>query len=632
MCCVDTILLATEAYMQTLAAGSTGGRGGSAATLLFPDVEVHLYEILAVLAAFVPGASAWQHFDAQQHGALFAQFSSYLGAPLDTSNAAAVVETSRGLVSSALPLLAAPAVVGGSCGAGALFHGQFVQPLQVQLLSLLGQFIQSHCENILQQPPAQVAMFQLTFEALLAQHMRNMIALLERFHKQYSSSQSSSASQSQGSMSTGASPTPTTPTSGGTAMAADSHLLPLLQQFSHLVTKILVAHRQSEVIRQRVYAFLRVMIVLLPNENTFGFVGQLLPMLLVDVAPATGAAAMMGSGAAFCSSIESLVELLDQLMSEFQHHSFALVQSVCAQVVTTLWQRVEDCLAVAGTAVAPDATIPIKILLNFLMHAAQHRLAAGLFPAVAAPGSGSISLAQVFSWLIPVMQGFVPVSTASGLFDRSSRRIVKFTSFPLRRAVAVICEHLLQHFLLDAFGPSPVPPQLHASAEQMFLLQTFVLQDALPTALLCLGSAPGTQLSMTQRHSTPNPASPSGESNMEYEHIKINLQDAATQAFLSEVAGLLHMVVRFDQLCATVAGASSWPETVCVARSGVSIAVGVHGLSAQYLPWLLSQWLCWSPESAQLLGATLYPAAGSAAVAIGTFREQFKQFARQHLA
>lgn len=618
--------------MQTLAAGS-GGRGGSVATLLFPDVEVHLYEILAVLASFVPGASAWQHFDAQQHGALFVQFSSFVGAPLDTSNAAAVVETTRALVSSALPVLASPATAGGSSGAAALYHGQYVQPLQVQMLSLLGQFIQSHCENILQQPPAQVATFQLTFEALLAQHMRNMIALLERFHKQYSSSQSSSvASLSQGSMSTGTSPTPTTPTPGGMAMAADSHLLPLLQQFSHLVTKILVAHRQSEVIRQRVYAFLRVMIVLMPNESTFGFVGQLLPMLLVDVTPATGSAAMIGSGTAFCASIESLVELLDQLMSEFQHHSFALVQSVCAQVVTTLWQRVEDSLSVAAAAAAPDATIPIKILLNFLMHIAQHRLAAGLFPAAAAPGSGSISLAQVFSWMIPVVQGFVPMSNTSGLFDRSSRRIVKFTSFPLRRAVAVICEHLVQHFLLDAFGPGPSPSELRASPEQVFLLQAFVLQDALPAALLCLGSAPGTQLAMTQRHSTVNPASPSGESNMEYEHIKINLQDAATQAFLSEVAGLLHLVVRYDQLCATVAGAGSWPETISVTRSGVSVTVGVHGLSAQYLPWLLSQWLCWSPESAQLLGATLYPAAGSASVAIGTFREQFKQFARQQLA
>lgn len=639
----DTIILGTESFMQSLTAQNNSPNTGSGNHALFPEVEVHLYEILGALSAFVPSASSWQHFDPVQHGHLLSQLTATFVNASTSAGGAVVTPTEAqhtlAQVSSLLPSLASSTgVVGGSnaspeLGNSTQWHVQYVQPLQLQILLLMSNYIHVHCRGVLAQPATHQMAFQATFELFLAQQMRNMIALLEKFNKQYSGTAASSA------------------ISSGTHQ---THLLPLLEQCCNLTSEIFLRYSQAEMIRQRVFAFLRVLMILLPNQQTFSYIGQMLPLLLTDVV------SQNASTASFCGSIESLVELLNQVMVEFHCHSVHLLQSVAPQLIAVLWQRIEECLSftsVSQQQQGPDVAIPIKILLSFLVHIVQYRLSTVLFPVASNDGRG-IPLPQVLSWLMPLLKGFVPTmqgSSASGasvpLFAASNRRIVKFTSLAYRRSVVLICHHLLQHFMLDPLSPpiSPVPPVstvtaansassngnvFPPSAEQRYCLQVFLLQEALPTSLFVLGSSPdpNIQLLMAQRHSSLNAAT--GQSNMEYEHMKLNLQDAATQSVLVEIATFLYLLAKYDQLAAAAmgqTGASVWPASVSVMSSGVQLSIAGL-LHETYMPWLLMQWLCWSTESAQMLCATLWVPRGGSMMAISTFREQFKQFLRQYLA
>lgn len=782
---------------------TNNSRAASPNSNLFADIEVHLYEILGVLCAFVTSASAWQQFDVHIHASLFAQCISHLTATTTTGNSGrssnSVTDGTIAFVTSLFPLLSSDtatsngansaATTGSNAGTiqynvhssdtlhtAAHYHSQCVQPLQLQLLALLTQHLQHHCQALLRLPSHQQSAFQNTLEAFFAQQMRNMIALLERFHKQYTNTPISTGTNSN---SIGANTaTISNNTSSYSNMVSESLLLPCLQQFSQLTMVILQNYPTAEVIRSRVYAFLRVMIVLVPNAQTFQYVGQMLPLLLQDLTSitnnTTSSTSSNGgntSNGGFCGALEALVDLLNQVMTEFSYHSLVLVQTVASAVVSALWQKIyEACLlsaavtsstnnnannsansstnattSVLAAALLPDVNLPIKILLNFLVHVAQHRLMVALFPAISSSANTNTvsvsangdpvlvelltcqpSLSLIFTWLVPLMQGVVPVlqiqpqtqNQPTLTFVCSAKKIVKFTSLPFRRTAIVIFEHLLQHFILDRLpttttattssnnstaassaGNSPMmfshnsntssnslnsynsnsnsslvdlPVALQATTEQVYLLQVFLLEVVLPTALLCLGSSPGTQLILAQRHSTVSlvncadantnssmaNTSNTGNhqvrevSNMEYEHCKVNLQDAATQALLSEIAALLYLIVKVDQSQLTlqhtansnVFGSNNcgWPVSVTVAGSGLTLSLStssaaggraIVNLSQQYLPWLLTQWLCWSPESMQMLCATLYPAnQPTVAVTMGTFREQFKQFVRQHLA
>lgn len=634
------------------------------ATLL-PEVEVHLYELLGALLACSPQNTSFASLAAYV-AANPTSFPSQPPSSTVTSNATTPQE---------------------------LLYLTHVQPLQLQHLQDLWQL---HWQARLGVLLAQQQQFVHTnsggghgitvspaFESYVAQQIRVATAFWERFHRSHFLSPASSSTASVDMSGAGG--------QGGTS-AYLSWIQVLCARFGDILSLYAPASSGNgsnrhggaappEVVKLRLHQFLHVLVRLVPADAALFFLGHLLPLLLSpssspNTSSARGRAGSFGSSGAMStgansgetgsqqSSLESLVELLNQLMSTFDPTTAASSSSssvsssgmMMVQLLQSLFPTVfvqvctwaeEQCLLLFQqqrggvgnvNGVVVDVHTPVKTLLSLLQHITQHGLAHLLLQPLPSAASGSLGsndshgrtyLACVLDWLPLLVKGFAPVywlsaasnaasansaasaSVATGATPQPLVKLVKYTTLSLRRGTILIVCHLAQAWLF----PVSSSVAMEVSEEIRRAFADYVLDVYLPCVGLVLGTVQGAHVPafLQQIHA-------------DYDQVKINVHDAAAQGVLLEAAGLLYLLTKGYLVDG---GVSSQPQVV------VSRDFAVH------LRQVLIGYLQWSEDAFQGLTSMLVTSGASSSgngsglvmkVPLGTFKEQFKQFARAHLA
>jgi hypothetical protein len=299
-----------------------------------------------------------------------------------------------------------------------------------------------------------------------------------------------------------------------------------------------------------------------------------------------------------CGEVEQVVSLFTQLivLHSDQPQLQALVAHFHPRLMALFQSLLQDFEAQARSAssagagaVQEPAHIEVERLavdrsvLLYLQHVIGHRLEAVLY--------AHSSMQAVYAYLLASLRGGALGGAA----------VTKSLSLPQRRSSLVCLHTLVDNLHVQAASLDMAAPHLRT-------LRAFLLEHALPHALLSLGEPRALQGQGVYSALAAD-----------YCTLRLNLQDAASQGVVGEVAALLYSLCRCRAL--------SQPRSVC-----------------GFLQELLARRLRWDEALVQQLTAPLLavhvaavsgpgePRQGQVQVpALANFKDHLKQLLRQHM-
>jgi hypothetical protein len=369
---------------------------------------------------------------------------------------------------------------------------------------------------------------------------------------------------------------PTTPTSPSTPSSSSSS--------------------SSTSLRGKIIVFLHHMITLL-DESSISFLGESLLVLLRS---------------SEMQDMEAVIQLLNQFLSEYEGKCIDCMMILFPEVLAK-YQKFMSAIDAssnvnnntdAATAIveAPhvetERVLLIKQLLQFLHHLVLYQNTIVFYQNHLHVNY----INDVLEILLRTLKGLSPLG----------KKIHYSSSLALRRNSLVIMSNLLNKWLfpnnnsnvasVGAPTTSDASGIAVTSSEMLHSIQTtfnkFLREQYIPMVFIMLGQPNQQELMASYRHFS--------QMVPEYHDWKLNNSDAATQGVITEIAGLLFNIVRKNPVFGTPNAAMD--DFV------------------EYLKNLLTS-MHWSPVYISQMCEQLY----NPTIALGSFKDSMKQFARQVL-
>lgn len=298
------------------------------------------------------------------------------------------------------------------------------------------------------------------------------------------------------------------------------------------------------------------------------------------------------------ATFDLLIELLNQILIEFEEGALTLLKVYFPWVVNTFMSLVQEAVGMqqqqqqqtgvtTNTTVGQELPQLIKQWLNLLQHVTLYHCEEVFMLPISSMETNETYLYFNLNWLLLTVKGFSPLETPI---------LPKMSALPLRRGAIPVILNLIQRWVI--LPPTSADGEAIIQARNMFI--SFLTELWLPAMFLICGSSPGQHPNLVAM--IPN-----------YEQSKLNVQDAATQGILMEVAQLLFLLAR-------QANSSN--------QQGQQQGVLSNATDYfQHLDTIMTR-LAWSQEARSSLFSIL---SQQPEQPLGIFRELFKQFARRYL-